>query len=47
MQRHQLLVTPPQPAGKRVKRDGGGEFGGGGGVWLFGRGVVEGGGSVG
>lgn len=30
MHRHQLLVTPPQPAGRRVKRDGGG---GGMAVW--------------
>lgn len=46
MQRHQLLVTPPQPAGKRVKRDGSGEFGGGGCMVVW-KGVVEGGGSVG
>lgn len=40
MQRHQLLVTPPQPAGKRVKREV---------VWGYGclEGVVEGGGRAG
>lgn len=40
MQRHQLLVTPLQPAGKRVKREV---------VWGYGclEGAVEGGGRAG
>lgn len=43
MQRHQLPVTPPQPAGKRVRREmavGSLVEGGGGGMWSFGRGCI-------